>query len=120
MQLTKNFNSKEFDSKDQRGSGLLMDKDFMQMLQKARDIAGIAFIINSGYRTREYNKQVGGVANSSHCKGLASDIAIRNNRERYIILNALIIVGFKRIGIYSNFIHCDNDNSLPMRVIWYK
>ena len=120
MVLSKNFNSDEFDSRDTKGTGMLMDKQFIEQLQKAREIAGIPFVINSGYRTREYNKFIGGVPNSAHTKGKAADIAIKNDRERYIVLNALILAGFKRIGIYKTFIHCDNDDSLPMRVIWYK
>ena len=120
MQLSRHFTSEEFDSKDKRGTGMLMDKKFIEQLQKAREIAGIPFIINSGYRTKEYNKFVGGVPNSAHTKGKACDIAIKNDRERYIVLNALILAGFNRIGVYKTFIHCDNDNSLPMRVIWYK
>ena len=120
MKLSKNFNSEEFDSKDIKGTGMMMNIEFIALLQKARDIAGIPFVINSGFRTTAYNKKIGGVVNSAHTKGKAVDIAIKNDRERYIILNALILAGFKRIGIYMTFIHCDNDDSLPMRVIWYK
>ena len=120
MKLSKNFNSEEFDSQDIRGTGMMMDVAFIALLQKARDIAGIPFVINSGIRTTAWNKKIGGVPNSAHTRGLASDIAVKNDRERYIILNALILAGFKRIGIYKTFIHCDTDKTLPMRVIWYK
>ena len=120
MKLSKNFNSEEFDSKDIKGTGMMMNVEFISLLQKARDIAGIPFVINSGFRTTEWNKKVGGKSNSAHTKGLASDIATNNDRTRYIILNALLLAGFHRIGVYKNFIHCDTDKTLPMRVIWYK
>ena len=52
----RNFNLKEFDSPDLSGSGLNMDKDFLSMLDNARDIAKTPFKITSGYRTKEHNK----------------------------------------------------------------
>ena len=51
----RNFNLKEFDSPDLSGSGLNMDKDFLSMLDNARDIAKTPFKITSGYRTKEHN-----------------------------------------------------------------
>ena len=57
----RNFNLKEFDSPDLSGSGLNMDKDFLSMLDNARDIAKTPFKITSGYRTKEHNVKVGGV-----------------------------------------------------------
>ena len=55
------FNYHEFDSPDAIGSGEhMMDDDFLQMLDRARHLAGVPFRINSGYRTKEHNKQVGG------------------------------------------------------------
>lgn len=34
--------------------------------------------VNSGFRSVELNKRVGGVSNSQHCKGLAADLSCRN------------------------------------------
>jgi hypothetical protein len=62
---------------------------------------------------------VGGVANSSHLVGKAADIAVGSGAERYIILNALIQAGFRRIGVAKTFIHCDNDESKPNSVWTY-
>lgn len=103
------FKLEEFDSPDLKGSGDKMDKNFLEMLDEARDIAEISFKINSGYRTPEHNKKVGGVNGSSHTKGLAADIACTDSRSRFIILNSLMLVGFNRIGVSKNFIHVDND-----------
>ena len=112
------FNLKEFDSPDSPGSGEFMDKDFLNMLDTARDVAGIPFKINSGYRTILHNAEIGGVENSSHLIGKAADISCTESRQRFVILAALIAAGFTRIGIGKTFIHCDNDESKDQRVQW--
>lgn len=112
------FKLREFDSPDLNGSGSLMDETLIDMLIEARSKANIPFIINSGYRTKEYNKRIGGVKNSSHLKGLAVDIKCVDSRSRSLILNALISAGFNRIGIAKTFIHCDIDQDKPTNVIW--
>ena len=114
----KNFNVNEFDSPDEIGSGEFMDKDFLFMLDKARDLAGVSFVIPSGYRTESHNSKVGGVSNSSHRKGLACDIACSDSRKRSNIITALLAVGFTRIGVASSFIHVDNDSDKSQDVIW--
>lgn len=43
------------------------------VLQPLRDAWGGPIFINSGYRSPEVNKAVGGVETSQHCKGQASD-----------------------------------------------
>lgn len=48
-----------------------------------------SFVINSPCRCQEYNKKVGGVENSSHCKGLAVDIACDNVFNRFNIVSSL-------------------------------
>jgi len=119
----RNFNLKEFDSPDLSGSGLNMDKDFLSMLDNARDIAKTPFKITSGYRTKEHNiaiyKKLGKKPiESSHLKGLACDIACSDSRARFLIINALLKAGFTRIGIANNFIHVDSDCEKSQNVIW--
>jgi len=119
----RNFNLKEFDSPDLSGSGLNMDKDFLSMLDNARDIAKTPFKITSGYRTKEHNiaiyKKLGKKPiESSHLKGLACDIACSDSRARFLIINALLEAGFTRIGIANNFIHVDSDCEKSQDVIW--
>ena len=113
------FETKEFDCPNLPNSGINMDSAFLQMLNDARSIAGISFNITSGYRTKERNELVGGVSNSSHLIGKAADIAVGSGGERYIILNALIKAGFRRMGVAKTFIHCDNDESKPNSVWTY-
>ena len=106
----KYFELSEFDCPSLPNSGKNMDFDFLHKLEQAREIAGIPFKITSGYRTAEHNEKVGGVKNSSHLKAVAADISISNGQQRYIVLNALIKAGFKRIGVAKGFIHVDSDS----------
>jgi len=108
----------EFDSPDLKGSGQLMDETFLSMIDEARGIANVPFKINSGFRTLEHNKKVGGKKGSSHLKGLACDIHCIDSRSRFKIINALISVGFTRIGIAKSFIHCDVDVDKASQVVW--
>lgn len=119
----KYFRFHEFDSPLQEGSGQLMDRDFLEQLDIAREIAGIPFRITSGYRIEadiERLEKAGYKVSkqSSHLKGLAVDIACGNSSERYIIIDSLLKSGFHRIGIAKTFIHVDDDPDKPANVIW--
>ena len=117
----KHFNLSEFDSPDEVGSGDNMDISFIRKLDDAREIAGVPFKVNSGYRTPFHNTKVGGVKSSSHmnipCN--AVDIHIGSSSERYKIMSAAIKVGINRIGIGKNFIHLDTDKKKSQDVIWH-
>ncbi|PCJ57920.1 MAG: peptidase M15 [Rhodospirillaceae bacterium] len=112
------FKISEFDSPDEKGSGKKMQQSTLEMLDKARGIAGISFVITSGYRTKEHNKKVGGVDSSAHTSGYAADIRVKDGRQRYLITRACMNAGFNRIGIAGTFIHIDNDPTKAENVIW--
>ena len=114
----KHFTHSEFDSPDQPGSGKEMQQSFLDMIDDARDIADVPFIVNSGIRTPEHNKKVGGKEGSSHLDGYAVDLSVKDSRTRFIVLHALIAVGFTRIGIGNTFIHADNDPNKSPQVAW--
>tara|TARA_X000001382_G_scaffold107031_1_gene82588 strand:- start:19 stop:372 length:354 start_codon:yes stop_codon:yes gene_type:complete len=114
----KYFTYKEFDSPDLPNSGMNMDSNFILMLDNAREIAGIPFEINSGYRTIEHNQKVGGKKDSSHLSGKAADISVSDSVQRWIIINSLIKVGFNRIGVAKTFIHVDSDDKKDPNIIW--
>jgi zinc D-Ala-D-Ala carboxypeptidase len=117
------FQLSEFDSPDAPGSGAKMDKEFLALLDEARHLAGVPFKVNSGYRTQAHHNSLAKkgfktAKNSAHLRGFAADIHAPDSRTRYAILQALIKVGFNRIGVANTFIHVDNDPSLPEEVIW--
>ena len=95
-----------------------MDVDFLAKLDEAREYAGIPFVINSAYRSPEHNAKVGGKPTSSHLKGLAVDIKAKDSTTRGLILDALRVVGFTRIGIGNTFIHVDLDTEKAQNKTW--
>lgn len=117
-QLSKNFNSSEFDSPDVKFSGLEMDHVFIAKLQKLRNQVNFPIIITSGFRTHEHNIKVNGSVNSSHLRGFAADISCDTSYHRFRILKAAFKVGFLRVGIGKDFIHLDNDPNKPSRLTW--
>lgn len=89
-------------------------------LQLVHDMLPVhrVMIVTSGYRCEEHNKEVKGVENSAHTKGLAADIKYDDSSHKFMLIDAFIKVGFKRIGIYETFIHVDLDTTKPQKVIW--
>ena len=90
----------EFRCKCGCGAGMeKMDADLLQMLDEARDLAGIPFPLSSAYRCPKRNKAVGGVSTSAHTRGYAVDIRYVDSHSRFAILQALLEVGFRRIEL---------------------
>ena len=114
----KYFKSKEFDCPCCGANK--MNHDFIEKLQRCRTVARVRFDINSGFRCKKHNAdpKVGGKKNSEHLIGMAVDIAVPNSRIRFLILNAAIHTGFRRIGICKNFIHLGNSLEHPQEVAW--
>ena len=48
------------------------------VLQPLREFVGGPIVVNSGYRTKEVNRLVGGVMNSQHLTGEAADLRIES------------------------------------------
>ena len=109
MKMYKYFDFRDFDNCTPKCNINQMNEDFMIKLDCAREIAGIPFVLNSAYRTVEWEKAKGRSGTSSHTIGCAADIKCNNSSDRLKIVSALIEIGFKRIGIYNSFIHVDND-----------
>ncbi len=86
--------------------------------QLAREIAGVPFVINSGWRCREHNAEVEGSPASSHMAGRAGDVKVTDSEHRYRVFYGLKAAGFTRLGIYNNFIHADDDTSKQQGVLW--
>ena len=112
----KNFKESEFTCNCGCGLNNIND-DVVLMLDTARELAQVPFKINSACRCEKHNKMVGGVTDSAHCKGLAVDISARDDRSRFIIVSALMKVGFTRVLIYDTFVHVDMDLSKPNPIL---
>ena len=83
-----------------------MDDLFLEKLDLARDMAGVPFIVNSGYRCPSHNKVVGS-SSDNHPSGCAADIRAIDSGSRLLVLHGLLKAGFRRIGLHKSFIHAD-------------
>jgi uncharacterized protein YcbK (DUF882 family) len=95
-----------------------MNEQLVQKLDLARAIAKTPFGINSAMRCEAHNRKDGGIEDSAHLTGNAVDIRCTNSHKRFLIVAALLHVGFKRVLIYDTFIHVDNDETKPQKVLW--
>lgn len=91
--------------------------ELVQLLDKAREYAGIPFKITSGFRTKIQNDLVGGISDSSHLLGLGCDILAETPEKRFKVINGALKAGFKRIGVYEKHIHLDC-KSFPQPALW--
>ncbi len=115
MNLSRYFNSYEFDSKD----GAVMPnkvseniKILANNLDVLREYIGQPIYINSGYRSLNHNARIGGVRNSYHTLGMASDISVKNYTPKKLArtIKKLIRQGKMKqggIGLYNGFVHYD-------------
>ncbi|WP_352422263.1 D-Ala-D-Ala carboxypeptidase family metallohydrolase [Proteiniphilum sp.] len=94
------------------------------LLQPLRDLYGKPMVVNSGYRSPEVNKLVGGVPASQHTKGQAADISCQSPRE----LQKLLIksgLPFDQAILYddgrNNFLHLSfNEGKNRKQVLYSK
>ena len=115
MQLTKNFNKSEFESKD--GAEMpkhvfLNIKRLAKELQVLRDYTGLSITVNSGYRSPEHNASIGGARKSRHKQGYAADIVIKGMKPSGVhkLIEYLIAQGKMKqggLGKYDTFTHYD-------------
>lgn len=106
--LSENFSVKEFRSRD-GADEILIDEKLVKLLQKMRDKFGV-INISSAYRTKSYNKKVGGVTNSQHLYGLAADVTIVDNSKLEDAAKYAEKIGFGGVGLdnkYQMFLHLD-------------
>ena len=107
LHLSKNFQVKEFACKDL--SNIVFIQQFLvEILQDVRDHFGSPVTINSGYRTANHNKKVGGSEHSMHLVGCAADIVVKGVSPVivYDYLNSEY-PGILGLGLYSTFTHVD-------------
>lgn len=129
MQLSKNFSLTEFTV-----SGTAIAKSIKnepnkdqieylralctRLLQPLRDIYNEPFRINSGFRSEELNKAVGGVPTSQHIKGQAADIRVNEPRK---LLTELLKSGlvFDQAILYPTFLHLSYNSANNRKKVLY-
>lgn len=115
MQVTKNFNLNEFNSKCGRPMPENIKKNIIELihnLQVIRDEVKVPISITSGYRSPEHNAKVKGAKDSQHVKGTAVDFKVKGlkPKEVALIVERLIKEGKIKqggIGIYPSWVHYD-------------
>ena len=113
----KHFKAKEFACKC--CGDLRISTELVILLDNIREALGMPLVVNSGYRCRLHNEEVGGSPSSSHLKGLAVDLKVPTSRIRFLLLRALLSSGIERIGLGKDFIHVDLDPDKPPKVAWH-
>jgi len=104
------FKVKEFACRD--GSDLiLISTETVELLDKVREFYNAPVHINSGYRTPEYNRRIGGAKHSQHCKGTAADFTVTGvtpQKVRADIRSGKIFGKHNGgLGSYPSFTHID-------------
>ena len=118
MKLTKNFNREEFDCKCgcEMPSSVFYEVELLaEELQVIRDHFKAPIQINSAYRCPSHNRSIGGVKNSQHILGKASDIVVKgftsdevaNELEVMLQDDCLFPFHLGGIGKYNTFTHVD-------------
>lgn len=115
MKLTANFDLSEFRSKDGSPFPAGVIENIGQLatnLQVLRDHLKQPIRINSGYRSPEHNRKVGGASASQHLLGIAADIVVDGFTPKQVAMAIETLIGIgkmKQGGLcaYANFTHYD-------------
>lgn len=109
-QLSKNFSLKEMTATN---SGLPNVPNAEQLhyltllcekvLEPLRYIYGKPIKVNSGFRSVEVNKAIGGAATSQHCKGQAADITAGSKEENEKLFKILATRDFDQLINEKNY-----------------
>lgn len=104
--LAPHFKAEEFRCKDETKE-FLWAPELLEVLEKIRNHFNAPVIINSGYRTPNWNTKVGGTSNSYHCKGMAADIVVKGHSSQEVAKYADSIMEQGGVIRYTNFVHVD-------------
>lgn len=105
-QVAPNFKAGEFKCK-KRKCPWFVSMVMLVRIQDMRERAGVAFRINSAYRTPLHNRSIIGAKRSKHMSGMAVDIAIPSGMSNFGLAGLAYAIGFRRIGVARSFVHVD-------------
>ena len=124
IKVSENFTMREYESPDT--GEVKIHEDLARLNQAVREELDTPLIINSAYRTKEHNEEVGSKETSQHRNGNAADISTRKGRytERQLPFHGLtskelseiykdkaneLNIGEKNLGLgFANtFLHVD-------------
>lgn len=110
-ELTPHFHTTDFDCRCKR-------QDCTETLIDSVMVAGLEILvikfpmlrIDSGHRCAAHNREVGGVPDSQHCLGKASDVSslFVDPHEIYIAAERINCFENGGMGLYPTFCHLDN------------
>lgn len=93
------------------GAALASAERVAELMERIRQFFGNKPItVNSWYRTKEYNTQVGGAAQSQHMLGRAVDFTVQGIKPAVVqrrLLPVMKELGINGLGIYKGFTHVD-------------
>lgn len=92
------------------------------LLEPVRKLLGAAMHINSGYRSPELNKAIGGVPTSAHCKGWAVDFICPSFGSTYKVAEAIASSGIKfdQLILEYEWVHISFDPQMRGEVLTKK
>ena len=96
-----------------------LSDELLDRLEVVRSLCGFLLIVNSAYRSFDYELSKGRTGSSSHCKHIAVDIAVQSGEKRLKIVQNALRAGFQRIGIAKTFVHLDLDEGKPSSIWLY-
>ena len=118
MITSKYFKEDEFNRCSPSCSLQDMKQTTISKLDTAREVAGIPFVLTSAYRSSEHDRSKGRSGTGAQTIGRAIDIRCNTSRNRFLVVNALLKAGFKRIGVGKTFVHADDSETHDQEVIW--
>jgi len=115
MKLTPNFSLAEFASKDGAEFPPQVIENLTTLakaLQVIRDTFKAKITINSGYRSPDHNRKIGGAQHSQHVRGTAADFTVsgKTPAEVAAVIENLIAHGKIPQGglkAYASWVHYD-------------
>ena len=109
--LSDNFTSIEFDCRCSLADckETYVDTALVKLLQKTRELITAPLIINSAFRCKEHNANVGGAPLSFHVLGMAADVRSTRMRPETLLKNLDSILSPSEGGLflYPTHVHAD-------------